>query len=430
MARFFGTDKGKEFFRSVGVLSLGAVFAQLVNFLCSVGMARLFSQADIGYFSYLLSVSALFYAVINARMDIAILKEPDERTVRVLVRLSHLICAALSVLVTAGSLVYVYFARPEERESLWAVLLILPLLLLVGCVNIGNAEANRLGAYRRIGLSGVLRAVLQFGVTVGAGLAFPALGILLAGQLIGQGGCAAVLLAPLAPRSAVRERFTKEDYLSVLKKYRHLPRYSVPASFLNAAAFSVVGLVFGQLFGMEAMALYAVCTKALGVQINVFGASIGKVHVRDAQREIGEGGCAARATAKMLTAAFALGVPVCLFFMILSPPLFAFVFGEGYREAGAFARLLAPMFLFRMATDSIGHAFFLADRQRIEELFQGALLAGAVLCGIAARLFSWDSAAFLVCLCAVFSAIYAAELTVMIRLMRRPCAPVEGECER
>jgi O-antigen/teichoic acid export membrane protein len=68
-----------------------------------------------------------------------------------------------------------------------------------------------------------------------------------------------------------------------------------------------------------------------------------------------------------------------LFIFILAPDLFAFLFGESWRSAGYFTRLMAPYFFFKFLAVPFCPLYSLAMRQREEFLLQFYLLASTLL---------------------------------------------------
>ena len=67
------------------------------------------------------------------------------------------------------------------------------------------------------------------------------------------------------------------------------------------------------------------------------------------------------------------GPVLCIF--VFAPDLCARIFGEPWREAGEFARILAPLYFFNFVASPLSYVFFVAGKQRLELNWQIALFA-------------------------------------------------------
>src|SRR5690606_4212429 len=69
-----------------------------------------------------------------------------------------------------------------------------------------------------------------------------------------------------------------------------------------------------------------------------------------------------------------IAMPATLVLVIAAPELFAFVFGESWRQAGEFARWMAPWLYMVFITSPLSTLFSIMERQRLGMLFQAGLL--------------------------------------------------------
>ena len=68
-----------------------------------------------------------------------------------------------------------------------------------------------------------------------------------------------------------------------------------------------------------------------------------------------------------------IGPSIVLFFF--SPTLFAWIFGDAWREAGIVAQILAPLYFLNFIASPLSYVFFVAGKQKIELAWQIALFA-------------------------------------------------------
>lgn len=97
-----------SYVKSISILTSGSMLGQIIGFVGSIFMTRLYSAQEIGVMSTIVAVTGIFASVINGRFDYAIVKEQNEENVFALIKLSVLIGIITSILVSVFS--YDYFA--------------------------------------------------------------------------------------------------------------------------------------------------------------------------------------------------------------------------------------------------------------------------------------------------------------------------------
>lgn len=98
----------KSFYlKSILLLTSGSMLGQIIGFIGSMIMTRMYTASEIGIMTTIVSISGIFAPVINARFDFALVKEQKERYILALVKMSIYIGIALSLIVSLVS--YIYF---------------------------------------------------------------------------------------------------------------------------------------------------------------------------------------------------------------------------------------------------------------------------------------------------------------------------------
>lgn len=123
-------------------------------------------------------------------------------------------------------------------------------------------------------------------------------------------------------------------------RYRDFPLYRMPNDLLNAAAQAAPVLLLAGLFSPVSAGFYVLARSVLSLPGHMIGAALGTVlFERYAKR--------ARAGQSLLplvlwaSGGLLLLWPLILGLAMAAPPIFAFVFGEDWREAGVYARWMA-----------------------------------------------------------------------------------------
>lgn len=151
----------KPYLKSIAILSGGSLMAQAINFIGSIIVARYYTDVSIGYFTYIISIVAMFSTVVNGRYDVPIVSASTEEESFSLIKLSFSISIIVSVLVTIGTYLFVIIGENEYSERLGELSFVFPLLLIAGLINILNAYNNRHAEYKLISGAYFNRTVFQ-----------------------------------------------------------------------------------------------------------------------------------------------------------------------------------------------------------------------------------------------------------------------------
>ena len=117
------------------------------------------------------------------------------------------------------------------------------------------------------------------------------------------------------------------------------------------------------------------CCRSKGFKLAM---SVLDVFRERAAREFRERGNCVAAFGATFRALAVLGIVPFFLLFLYSPGLFALVFGEEWREAGEYARLLVPMFFLRFLVSPLSYVLYVAEKQSYDLLWQIALLVGTL----------------------------------------------------
>ena len=168
-------------------------------------------------------------------------------------------------------------------------------------------------------------------------------GGLIVGALAGQAATAAVLWYQC--RADVRPLWSlvsKARLREVARAYDALPKANAPQALLEALRENAITVAIASLFGAAANGLFALAMRILKAPIQLVGISVSQVFFQRAAETRNAGGDLRRLTMKTMGTLALLSAPVFLAVAVFGPQGFAFVFGERWRMAGEYARLLTP----------------------------------------------------------------------------------------
>jgi O-antigen/teichoic acid export membrane protein len=333
------------FGRSVSILAGGTALSQALAVLLMPVLTRLYSAEDFGYFQIYLSFMFFAALTVTLRCEQAILLPDQEEASANLVVVTLCIVGGMSVLFGGAALLLHRSHRlPASAEGLRPYLWLVPLGIFgAGFYQTLSFWALRQKAYPRLAGTKVAQVIGQLGTqTIVGFLHSGPLGLLL-GDVIGRtnGSVSLARLSWLHTRNAylsVRWR----TMWSVVVRYRRFPLVSSGSALVNAAGFVLPTFLIAQFYGPKILGWFALGGRVLGAPVMLIGQAVSQVYcVEAASSNVSDPKAMHALFLRSMKRLALLGVAPLVVFFFLSPVLFGFAFGQAWREAGTYARLLA-----------------------------------------------------------------------------------------
>lgn len=402
-----------QFARGVSVLVGGTAGAQALMVLAAPLLTRLYTPEDFGLLAVYGGLLALFTVVASLRYELAIpLPESNTEAANVLVLslLIVLMMAGISAVMVwlAGGQIAAALNAPKLAKYFW----LLPIgLFLTGCYNVFNYWAVRTKSFSDIAKTRISQTLATLAVQL---LGYKLGGIaLLFGQAGGQ-GVGSIRLARSAIKHAEFSSWTWPGVWQAAKRYKQFPIFSTWSGLFNTAGTQLPPLMFAALFSTGAAGLYALAHRVLAMPMSILGDAIGKVFFSNAAEAYREGRLAPMVE-KVHRKLAEIAMPATLLLVIAGPELFALVFGQNWREAGEFARYMAPWLFMVFITSPLTTLFSVMERQRLGLIFQASLLVVRIIAILIGAL--WIKALLpTVILFSLFSGVFYAVILVWIFL--------------
>lgn len=328
--------------RNLLAVGSGSAAGQAVVFAFSPLITRIYSPETFGLQGVFLSLLSILSPAIALRFPMAIVVADNDAEARSLAQLSMLIafgfsCALGLVLSVAQTPTLTLLGAQSLGNLIW----FLPLALFcVGLQDTADFHAARHGRFRLVAIVTVLQAFVTNLARVLGGLIVP-----IAGILVTVTSLAPAVQAGMLAFGSRKERrpwgaVNWGNLRYVFGKHRDFPLYRVPTDVLNSASQAVPVVLLAALFSPVAAGLYTLTRGVLNLPSNIIGMAIGNViyarfsELARAQQAI---------IPLLLKSTFALLAlsPLIAGLAWFAPSVFAWVFGEEWREAGYYARWMA-----------------------------------------------------------------------------------------
>lgn len=364
--------------RNIITLMTGTSIAQAIPIAISPVLTRLYSPEQFGLFALIMAIASIVAVVVTGRYEQAIPLPKEDSDAMQVVALSTLLSALLSAVLF---LIVCLFNAPITKllgnPAIAPWLYWVPLsTLLMGVYQSLNYWCNRKAQYRRLAVS----RTLQSGCSSGGQLAGGALGAgvtgLVWGQLVGQ----ALALLALA-RTVLREdrSFVRDISFSQIsiwsKKYINFPKFLIAAHGFNTASSQMPIMLLSAMFSASSAGFYNLTQRVLGAPITLVAGALGDVFRQEASRAYIDTASCKTVYLKTLRRLLILSILPFLAFFFVAPDFFSLVFGEEWRVAGDYARILTPMFFLRFIASPLSTVFIVAEAQKLDLAWQIMLFA-------------------------------------------------------
>lgn len=370
---------GRYYLQNALILTIGSTLAQAVPIAISPILTRLYSPEDFAVFALYMAISSVFAVVATGRYELAVvLPETEEDAVNIVV-----LSLTIAIILSLSSLIFLIFFKESvtiilKNKDVGNWLLLIPVSILVtGTFRTLNCWANRKSSYMKMSAVKVVQAGTTASVNISGGVIGPSGGWLIWGMLAGHGAGAVLLALKMWKDLNFSKAVSKKRILFNAKKYSDFPKINSLHAFIDIIQSSGIIFLISYYFGGIALGYYAITVRVLKAPVGLVGSSIAQVFYQRAAKANNDNkdlyGLLIVTTKKL---AF-ISLPFFAFLMVVSPDLFAFVFGPEWREAGVYARLLTPWIAIHFIVMPVTQLPIILNRQK--EAFWFGLFGNSIM---------------------------------------------------
>ena len=364
-----------DYSRNIATLVTGTALAQAIPVAISPILTRLFTPEDFGLFATYFSITMVASVIATAKFEMAIVLPADREESRSLMKFSILISIIVSAVIFLLVLISRSFmANILNIAGLEKALFLLPFsVLLIGCTQSLQYFLNRDKNFRGMASSRISRGVSYSGFSL-------LTGVLKSG---GMGLIVSDLFAQFISFFVMsrKEYFdggiiqSKQTQKDLINRYINFPKFLIPSGLLEKiAAHAPVFLLSSLFHSTVAVGFYSLAQRTIIAPADLITRAISDVFRQEAsetyarQKECKE--VFMRTFKRLLSIAI---IPFTIGFFIIED-VFAFVFGEDWRVAGHYARIMMPMFFLQFVVSPLSIMFVVAEKQKYDLMMQTFLL--------------------------------------------------------
>lgn len=354
-----------DFLKSIVVLTSGTLIAQMISYLATPFITRLFSPDEIGELGIFLRITAFITAIATARYELTLPLPKNQNHAFQLFRLSlkvALISLGISLVLGIGYWVWSDF----DVHIIWYILFIVSTSFFMIFRNIGTNWAIRNKTFKHISVSGVIGSLFTNGIKIISGVFhFGVIGLIIS-HLVGSATAVIVFI-----REYLRNKTTKGFERSgakmkvLAKNYRDFPAVNLPHTLIDNGRELLIAFFVVEFFDQAIFGSYDHSFRMLKLPLVLIGASMGQVFFNRCSANFSEKKAIyplLRRTTLILTGLSIVPFSIIFFF---GEEIFVFVFGAQWADSGQLSEIIAPWLMINFIASPISTIPLVIGKQKL-----------------------------------------------------------------
>ena len=377
VAKIFASDFNKQF----SILLSGSIISQAIPLVASIFLARIYDPKDFGILALFNGICVMLIPFSSLRYEFAISLAKKEIDAIAISLLSTIIAFLISAILFFFFFFFKnYILSILDAQSLRRWILYVPLVVFLGAFyNILRNYSLRHKQIKVIAFSNTLKSVVGSGFQLLLGQ----LGFLKAGLIVGTilsnfFGNLKMLKFFLKNRKLMNS-VRKERIIYNAVKYKEFPLVSSWGVLLNSASVSLNNFFISSLYGLNQLGFYSYSFRYLNMPLSLVSSNLGQLLFQVCAENIREKKDSRPIFLSTLKKIIIVSTPFFLALYFSVEYIFVLVFGAKWLFSGTIAKVLIPMFYFRMIYSPLSTIAVAFEKQRLFFFMQlGILIANVV----------------------------------------------------
>ncbi|MFQ6581349.1 lipopolysaccharide biosynthesis protein [Priestia megaterium] len=345
MKRIISQLIGKKFVRNVIVVATGTAAAQAVILASSPFITRLYGPETFGILGIFTAIIGIVIPIASFTYPTAIVLPTDEKDAKGIAHLSLIISFIVSIL---GLIILLIFNNQIielfKLQSIEGFLYYIPLLILFsGFQQVLEQWLIRTNQFKITARVTFTHSLIVYGGIVFIGFFYPSANILVVLTVIGQ-ALKGIMMLRWAEGFNLKPNTQNHWFIHIkqlARKYIDFPLYRASQSFIDVVTQNLPILFLTSFFGTAAVGYYSIGRTVLNIPSKFIGKSVGDVFypriIKAANRDEDLVKLLKKATFYLLL----IGLIPYGIVIVAGPFLFSIVFGDGWNQAGEYARWIS-----------------------------------------------------------------------------------------
>ncbi len=363
-----------EFLQNTILLIGGTTIAQILPFVFSPVISRLFTAEDFSVYGVFISIYAIMASVLNLRYDMAIMLPNETDKAKHLV----LLCLLNSFFFTIFFSILIFFAGDYivdvlNLQQIRKWLFLLPISALFLSVNNTLINwYNRNKAYKTISINRISRNSILTASNIGFGLAKTGNFGLIISQFISD-GVATIYYLWMYFYKVMNQKISIniKAIKAVAKEFKDFPLFTLPTTFVDTVSLQIPILLITSFFTSGLSGSYFFAYRILAIPIALVGSAYAQtffqrfVSFLQSNNTMG----ARKFLYQSWIILFSLIIVPAIVTILFGQPIFTFIFGAEWSESGKIASILIFYIMFSFISSPTSSTYIALRMQKYSLIF-------------------------------------------------------------
>ena len=360
-----------EYARNVLTLVTGTTVAQAIPVALTPLLTRVYSPGDFGLYGVYMALISIGTMIATGKLEMAVMVARKQSEAMQLAILSFIFSGLFSIFILFAVIIWeeqiaILTAQPEIGKWLYIV----PLsIFLFSVYKVLLHWLNRNKLYELMSHSRVTQSASISILQIIFGLVNKVTPGLILADCLGRTISLVIIFKRIRHTFQLPE-FNLLKNLALIRRYRKFPFLGSPAGLLNILSLQLPYIIVPVIFSSGVAGLYFLVFRVLMMPISLLGESMMEVFRNKAIENLDKHGTCKPVFVKTLRFLVIIGMPPALLLIMFGQELFAFIFGEEWRDAGFYASILAPMAFLRLVCAPLSGVLFVREKLQLILILQ------------------------------------------------------------
>ena len=368
--------------KNILILFSGTGIAQIIPFVATFVLSRIYTKTDFGDLSLIMSISGILGVVVALRYELVIVLQRKVSNAKSIMALSFSLTLFFSFLF----FFFLYVLHPILEDGLdisdYSLLYYTPIIIAgIGIYNVFDNWFNRQREYKNMVYLKIIQSTISSSVKILLGVIGISRG-LIGGTVIGY----------LVTVLACIYLFTKKDFFSCIyfsyKKmralaisYKDFSLYATPSGLLNSMALTGLPMLITYFYSVDMAGLYFFSNNLIGMPVFFLANAVGHVFKKESvdlihSNQIKDLNNLVR---KFQQIVFLIILLYIFIFSLFGGNIFSFLFGSQWQESGNMIKFFGFYLLFGTCFSIISSLIDVLRLQKASLLFNASLLLSQII---------------------------------------------------
>lgn len=354
---------------NVVTLMTGSALAQIISIISMPFLSRLYAPFNFGEYTLFLASAAILSAFVSCKYELAILL-PKEKNDSINVIFLCMFIGLIMIILMFSIIIIceIFFDRLiSDRVSLLTIFLIPVYSFFLAIYQVFYYWFNREKKYKVLSISRVITTALTalFSVTFSF---FSEFGLIW-GSLLAQVSVS-IYMGYKFFCDVELEHVTIRRMLCLAKKYSAFPKYSILTNLIASVAEQLPVFFFTAFYGATVIGYFSLGQRCINTPISVLTQAVNDIF----REKISTRFKNQKSFIDIFDATFVkllkLSVIPLIVLFVFAPDIFALFFGDEWREAGIYTRILVPMYFLKIVDSPLSNVYIIVEKQKWGVWFQ------------------------------------------------------------